>query len=36
MARFFDGARAAAHEVAPRLAADALLISTNDGIVLAT
>jgi beta-barrel assembly-enhancing protease len=36
MARFFDGARAAAHEVTPQLAADTLLIRAAEGTLLAT
>ena len=36
MTRFFDGERAAAHDVTPQLTADALLLRTADGSVLAT
>lgn len=35
MARFFDGERAAAHDVAPQLDAQTLLIRTADGTILA-
>ena len=36
MARFFDGERAAAHDVAPQLTDDALLLWAADGRALAT
>ena len=35
MARFFDGERAAAHDVTPELTKDELLIRTADGSTLA-
>ena len=35
MARFFDGERAAAHDVTPQLTKDELLLRTADGSVLA-